>query len=181
MSEEIIQQLKNQIKLLQQDVQTRDVSILELQEKASLLKLENDSYNIFSAYPSGLSDDEKKEYDEQCQRQKEEVENSLDDEEKKEYDNDMELEDILINNALILSQLQYETSELFHELKGGNLSEDKYKEYKKHKRNFYAAIDSFYRIYDGGDKLYIFDILVQILRKQRRVYKLDEEIKELSK
>ncbi len=166
------------IKKIENENNEKEGKLIDLKEENDFLKLQIKSSNEVLGYKSDMSDDEKNKYDDECEEEAKHAENTLTEEMKKEYDEECDIEDKMINNALIISQLQYETSELFHELKE-EIDEEKYNDYKKQKRNFYAMIDTFYNLYQG-DKLYIFDILISILRKQRRVYKLDQEIKDLN-
>jgi hypothetical protein len=75
--------------------------------------------------------------------------------------------------------------------------ENDYIEYKKHKRSFYSIITHFYSNFKGEvntlsdlseeeteedlNKLIVFDVLIKLLKTQKRIYKLDEELKGLSK
>ena len=91
----------------------------------------------------------------------------------------MEKEDRLVECALMINQLQFEVSELFLTIKN-NLPEDKIEEYKKQKRNLYKMIDVFYNNFKGEDKFEVFDIITEIVEKERKVYELDEEIKNIN-
>ncbi|NBP58036.1 hypothetical protein EBU71_16155 [bacterium] len=59
-----------------------------------------------------------------------------------------------------------------------NIPTDKndYERYKVEKRNFYKMIEVFHEIYRGENKLDIFELLIKILRKQKKVYECDQEM-----
>jgi hypothetical protein len=111
---------------------------------------------------------------------------------------EVEAEERMVEIALEMNELHFECSEIFHIIKkglGAPLSEKDYQEYKKHKRNFYSIITFFYDNFksqynepidstdddeEGGNKLIVFDVLIKALKMQKRIYKLDEELKGLS-
>jgi len=177
-NETTIRALKNTIKTLEQASVIKDMEIFSLNERVSSLVAENKGYDTLFGFTEDMSMEDKIKYNEECEKEIEEAEASLDEDAKKEYYSELEKEDLLVKYALQINELQYETSELFLELKKG-VGEKNYAEYKKHKRNFYAMIEIFYKIYEEEDKLYIFDILIEALRKQRRVYKLDDCLKNI--
>ena len=180
-SEEIIfanNPLIDTIKTLQQTIKNKDIQILELSEKNDLLKSEIKSFDTLLGYSPNMTFQDKIEQNEKCEKEIEEARLSLDEASLKQYDEDMEKEDKLIENALRISELQFETSELFKEMKK-DIDEKDIVTYKKHKRSVYAIVDSLFSIYKGEDKFYFFDLLIDILEKQKSVYQLDNEIKNL--
>lgn len=174
-----VPELLNVIKNLEKTNVEKDIKIFDLNERVNALIEENKSYDNLMGYTGDMTMEDKVRHNEECKKEIEEAEATLDEETKKEYYSDLEKEDMLVEYALQINQLQFETSELFHEMKD-KVEEKDYQEYKKYKRNFYAMIETFYKIYGGEDKLYIFDILIEIMRKQRLVYKLDDCIKEMN-
>jgi len=97
---------------------------------------------------------------------------------RKEVENDIEKEDKLINLGLEISRLQFEISELFHLLKK-DLTDVEYERYKAEKRAYYKIIEVLHSIYKGPNKLDIFDILIKIIKKEKRVYECDSELANL--
>lgn len=97
---------------------------------------------------------------------------------RKEVESDIEKEDKLINLGLEINRLQFEISELFHLFKK-DLTDVEYERYKTEKRNYHKIIEVLYSIYKGENKLDIFDILVKILKKEKRVYECDTELENL--
>ena len=119
---------------------------------------------------------------------------------KREQLAEIENEERMVDIALEMNELHFECSELFKIIKkglGGHLSEEEYIDYKKHKRNFYSIITHFHSNFSNTDtlisdisedeveedvnKLVVFDVLIKVLKTQKRIYKLDEELKGLSK
>ena len=96
---------------------------------------------------------------------------------RKEIESDLEKEDQIVNLGVKISRLQYEISEYFHMIRQ-DIPTDKndYERYKVEKRNFYKMIEVFYDIYKGENKLDIFELLIKILRKQKKVYECDQEM-----
>lgn len=177
-NETTIRDLKNLVKTLEQSNVMKDMELFSLREQMNTIVAENKSYDTLFGFTEDMTFEEKVKYNDDCEKEIEEAEASLDEETKKEYYSELEKEDLLVEYALQINQLQYETAELFSEIKRC-VPDGSYNEYKKQKRAFYAMIELFYKIYEGDDKLYIFDVLIEALRKQRRVYKLDDLIKNI--
>ncbi len=156
----------------------KDVEILERDEEISCLKCEIKAFDNLMGYDPNMSYDDKVKYNEECEKELENAETNLDLSTKRTYQSDMEKEDRMIDCALEINELQFEVSELFKSLKI-NIDETIHEEYKKHKRAFYRLIDFFYNNYKGEEKVEIFDILIDMLDKEKKVYELDEEIKNI--
>lgn len=188
---ETISKLLNQIKDL-------EVELLTQRERADKLQIQNDEYDKLMGYKNNMTYEDKLKHNEDSEQTFKDMvdameENSI----KRQFMEDTEQEEKMIDLALEVNQLQFECSELFHTFKECISNDDTYNEYKKHKRNFYSMIRFFYELYipkeeDCSDttdvddthhnvtKDKVFLILISALRKQRRIYKLDEELKGLS-
>lgn len=169
-------------------------------EKSSYLKAENEGYNRLMGYKNDMTYEEKLKHNQEKEREQKEIENSLEENSvKREYLAEIENEERMVDIALEMNELHFECSELFKVIKkglGGHLSENEYIEYKKHKRNFYSLITHFYsnftntnslisdisedEVEEDLNKMIIFDVLIKLLKRQKRIYKLDEELKGLS-
>jgi hypothetical protein len=186
--EELIERIK--------DLETQ---LLIETEKSSYLKAENEGYNRLMGYTSEMSYEEKLKYNKDREKEEEDLANSLEENSlKREYLAEVEAEERMVDIALEMNELHFECSEIFHIIKkglGAPLSEKDYQEYKKHKRNFYSIITFFYENFkiqhnepidstddddDGINKTIVFDVLIKALKMQKRIYKLDEELKGLS-
>jgi hypothetical protein len=186
--EELIERIK--------DLETQ---LLIETEKVSYLKAENEGYDRLMGYTSEMSYEEKLKYNKDMEKEEENLINSLEENSlKREYMAEVEAEERMVEIALEMNELHFECSEIFHIIKkglGAPLSEKDYQEYKKHKRNFYSIITFFYDNFksqynepidstdddeEGGNKLIVFDVLIKALKMQKRIYKLDEELKGLS-
>lgn len=89
-------------------------------------------------------------------------------------------EDRIVYLGVKISRLQYEISECFHAIRDGIMQDqNEYERYKIEKRNFYKFVDTFYNIYRGENKLDVFDILIKILKKEKKIYQCDSEIEKL--
>jgi hypothetical protein len=173
-----MEELQQTIYELQNIIFQKDVEILEKDEEISFLKNESIAMDKLLGYEPNMSYDEKVKYNEEAEKELEEAELNLDISTKRKYDSDMEKEDRLIECALGINELQFDVAELFKTLKT-NIDNTKYEEYKKHKRAFYAMIDFFYTNYTGEERIDIFDLLIEMLEKEKGVYELDEEIKNI--
>lgn len=186
--EELIERIK--------DLETQ---LLIETEKTSYLKAENEGYNRLMGYTDNMSYEEKLKYNKDREKEEEDLANSLEENSlKREYLAEVEAEERMVDIALEMNELHFECSEIFHIIKkglGAPLSEKDYQEYKKHKRNFYSIITFFYENFktqhnepiDSADddddccnKSIVFDVLIKALKMQKRIYKLDEELKGLS-
>ena len=186
--EELIERIK--------DLETQ---LLIETEKVSYLKAENEGYDRLMGYTSEMSYEEKLKYNKDMEKEEENLINSLEENSlKREYMAEVEAEERMVEIALEMNELHFECSEIFHIIKkglGAPLSEKDYQEYKKHKRNFYSIITFFYDNFksqynepidstdddeEGGNKTIVFDVLIKALKMQKRIYKLDEELKGLS-
>ena len=146
--------------------------------------------------------EEKLKHNQDKEREQKEIENALEENSvKREYLAEIENEERMVDIALEMNELHFECSELFKIIKkglGGHLSEEEYIDYKKHKRNFYSIITHFHsnfiskpadtlisdisedEVEEEVNKLVVFDVLIKVLKTQKRIYKLDEELKGLS-
>jgi hypothetical protein len=187
--EELIERIK--------DLETQ---LLIESEKTSYLKAENEGYNRLMGYKNDMTYEEKLKHNQDKEREQKEMENSLEENSvKREYLAEIENEERMVDIALEMNELHFECSELFKIIKkgiGGHLSEEEYIDYKKHKRNFYSIITYFHSNFTNTDtlvsdisedeveedvnKLVVFDVLIKLLKTQKRIYKLDEELKGLS-
>lgn len=189
--EELIERIK--------DLETQ---LLIETEKSSYLKAENEGYNRLMGYRNDMTYEEKLKHNQEKEREQRDIENSLEENSvKREYLAEIENEERMVDIALEMNELHFESSELFKVIKkglGGHLSEEEYIEYKKHKRNFYSLITYFQsnftkvndplisdisedEVEEDINKLIVFDVLMKVLKTQKRIYKLDEELKGLSK
>jgi len=93
----------------------------------------------------------------------------------------------MIELALEINRLQFEIGELFVDIKN-NIKTDKYDEFKKSKKYWNQLIENLYENYLSEDdidkegyinKLSLFDILILILKKTKKCYSYDEELKYL--
>jgi hypothetical protein len=99
---------------------------------------------------------------------------------RQEIESDLIKEEKITNLGVKISRLHYEISEYFHMIRQGITSEKSdYERYKMEKRNLHKTIETFYTIYQGENKLDVFDILIKILRKQKKVYQCDQEMTQL--
>ena len=106
--------------------------------------------------------------------------NELSSEIRQEIESDLIKEEKITNLGVKISRLHYEISEYFHMIRQGITPEKSdYERYKMEKRNLYKTIETFYTIYQGENKLDVFDILIKILRKQKKVYQCDQEMTQL--
>lgn len=176
---ESIENYMDKIKNLEKSIKEKDIEIFELNEKIDTMKFEQTNYDKLIGFDSSMSCQDKINSSKESEKRVEEALTRLDEEQLKEYQSDIEKEDRLVECALMINQLQFEVAELFQTIKK-NLSEDKIEEYKKQKRNLYKMIDMFYNNFKGEDKFEIFDIIVEIVEKERKVYELDEEIKNIN-
>ena len=187
--EELIERIK--------DLETQ---LLIETEKSSYLKAENEGYNRLMGYKNDMTYEEKLKHNQDKEREQKEIENALEENSvKREYLAEIENEERMVDIALEMNELHFECSELFKIIKmglGGHLSEEEYIDYKKHKRNFYSIITHFHSNFTNTDtllsdisedeveedvnKLVVFDVLIKVLKTQKRIYKLDEELKGLS-
>ena len=188
--EELIERIK--------DLETQ---LLIETEKSSYLKAENEGYNRLMGYKNDMTYEEKLKHNQDKEREQKEIENALEENSvKREYLAEIENEERMVDIALEMNELHFECSELFKIIKkglGGHLSEEEYIDYKKHKRNFYSIITHFHsnftkntdtlisdisedEVEEDTNKLVVFDVLIKVLKTQKRIYKLDEELKGLS-
>jgi hypothetical protein len=166
------QQLIDEIK----DLEGR---LLIATEKIELLNLQHRQYDSLMGYHNDMTYEERFKHNLDSERDIKDVEDSLEENSiKREYLEETEVGDRMVDIALEINQLQFDCAETFHPLKEG-LKEDseEYKQYKRHKNNFYAFISYFY---ENGKKS-VFDVLSLATRLQKKIYTLDEEMKELSK
>jgi hypothetical protein len=188
--EELIERIK--------DLETQ---LLIETEKSSYLKAENEGYNRLMGYKNDMTYEEKIKHNQEKEKEQRDLENALEENSvKREYLAEIENEERMVDIALEMNELHFECSELFKIIKkglGGHLSEEEYIDYKKHKRNFYSIITHFHSNFSNTDtlisdisedeveedinKLVVFDVLIKVLKTQKRIYKLDEELKGLSK
>jgi hypothetical protein len=194
-----IEKLQQTIQDLNKIIHQKNVEILEKDELISNLENEISSINELMGYSPDMTYEEKIKFHEECEKDLEEAELSLDESTKRAYENDMEREDRMIECALEINELQFEVSEIFKTLKSC-INKNKHEDYKKYKRNFYAMLDFFYHNYrphgsnsdEGRDpskgdlgscneeeKIDVFDLISEIVDKEKRVYELDEEIKNI--
>jgi hypothetical protein len=165
--------LKLTINQLNNKITEKDTTILELNEKIN--HIENEK-NIIENYLGN----------ETLQEEKDMIE-SAEPSAITTYQEDVQKEDRMIEIALQINKLQYEIGELFKDIKQ-NIKTDKTDEYKKNKKLWYEIIDSLYENYipktDDDKETYIdknelFDKLILILKKQKKSYIYDEELKYL--
>ena len=96
---------------------------------------------------------------------------------RREIESDLEKENQIVDLGVKISRLQYEISEYFHMIRQNiSIEQNDYERYKVEKRNFYKMIEVFHEIYKGENKLDVFELLIKILRKQKRVYECDQEM-----
>lgn len=190
--EELIERIK--------DLETQ---LLIETEKSSYLKAENEGYNRLMGYKNDMTYEEKLKHNQDKEKEQRDIENALEENSvKREYLAEIENEERMVDIALEMNELHFECSEIFKVIKkglGGHLSENEYIDYKKHKRNFYSIITHFHsnfkvvspvesllsdisedEIEEDVNKLVVFDVLIKVLKTQKRIYKLDEELKGLS-
>ncbi len=192
---------KNQTKEeLIERIKDLETQLLIETEKSSYLKAENEGYNRLMGYTDNMTYEEKLKYNKDKEKDQEDLKNSLEENSlKREYLAEVEAEERMVDIALEMNELHFECSEIFHIIKkglGAPLSEKEYQEYKKHKRNFYSIITFFYENFKNthtpeevestdddantSGKMTVFDVLIKVLKMQKRIYKLDEELKDLS-
>lgn len=152
--------------------------LLESNEKIDKLITQSKEYDSFFGYSNNMSFEDKLNHTKSCEEEIKLVEESLDEDIKHNYIKENEIGDRMVDIALEMNQIHFDCAELFHPIKD-NISEEEYKLYKKHKRNFYAMISCFYDI-KKNNKEEVFDILLRAIRMQKRVYSLDNELKNLS-
>jgi hypothetical protein len=144
--------------------------IKDLEDKINDLESDKEYYN-FLYHKDDDEDTEDTETECETETEIEIVSSDI----RKELESDLEKEDRLIELGLEINRLQFEISEHFHQIKKELLDGD-YERYKIEKRNFYKMIDVLYNIYQGKDKFEIFNILITILSKQKKVFEYDHEI-----
>ena len=160
-------------------IKEKDVELFTMREQLEFVLQENASYDMLMGYSPNMTYSEKLKLNEDSERELERAKNCLDSATLKEYESAIEKEDRLIDCALEQNQLQFEISELFKNIKR-SVREESYEDYKKYKRSFYTLIDGMYKIVEEPiEKIDMFDILIDVIEKQKKVYQIDEEIKNL--
>ena len=162
-----------------EEIKDLEGRLLTATERNELLILQNNQYDSLMGYREGMTYEEKLKHNMDSEKELRDVEDSLEENSMtREYLEETEIGDRMVDVALEINQLQFDCSEVFHPLKEG-LKEDseEYRQYKRHKNNFYAFISYFY---EHGKKE-VFDLLLNATRLQKKIYTLDEEMKELSK
>ena len=167
-------------------VREKEMEIFNLKEQIDFVMQENASYDKLMGYSPHMTYQDKLKLNEDSERELERAKTCLDDESLKEYELAVEREDRLIDCALEQNQLQFEISEMFKQIKE-YIGEEDYEEYKKYKRSYYTMIDGLYKMIasdtvleNHGQRMEMFDVLSDILEKHKKVYELDEEIKNLN-
>ena len=163
-----------EIKELTQKCNSYESKIKDLEEKIEELESDKEYYTF-------LYEKEPEEIEEDTENTETDLETDIEyasSDIRKEVENDIEREDKLINLGLEISRLQFEISELFHLLKK-DLTDVEYERYKTEKRSYYKLIEVLHSIYKGPNKLDIFDILIKIIKKEKRVYECDSELANL--
>jgi len=154
---------QDEIENLHQTIEKLNKIIKEQEDKIDELESEKEAYNFFYR---------EEEPDEFVQ------DNDFEDassEIRKDIEDNIEKEDKIINLGLDISRLQFEVSELFHLIKR-DLTENEYERYKMEKRNFYKTVNVFYDIFKNEDRLEVFNILIKILKKQKKIFDYDNQI-----
>jgi len=183
-------------------IHDRNIELLNLKEQLDYLVEENASSDKLMGYSPNMSFQDKLKLNEESEKELERAKNCLSESVLRDYETEMEKEDRLIDCALEQNKLQFEIAELFKSIKS-QINDENIEEYKKYKRNFYTIIDGFCKIISTGTpiatgvpsqgrvlgassarnspatKLDMFDTLIEILEKQKKVYELDDEIKNL--
>jgi len=164
----------NEIKQLTEKCNSYETKIKDLEEKIEELESDKEYYTF-------LYEKEPEEIEEDTENTETDLETDIEyasSDIRKEVENDIEKEDRLINLGIEISRLQFEISELFHLLKK-DITDVEYERYKTEKRSYYKLIEVLHSIYKGPNKLDIFDILIKIIKKEKRVYECDAELSNL--
>ena len=160
-------------------IKEKDVELFTMREQLDFVLQENASYDKLMGYSPNMTYQDKLRLNEESEKELERAKNCLDSDSLKEYETAVEKEDRLIDCALEQNQLQFEIAELFKQIKEF-AGDESYEEYKKYKRNFYTIVDGLYKIIEEpSSKIEMFDVLNEIIEKHKKVYELDEEIKNL--
>lgn len=176
--------LKITINQLKNDLDIKNNLINDLKQKLSNIETENYALDKIMGYEN-MTLEEKLIHQKESQKEENELLLSAEASAIKDYESDIEKEDRMVELALEINRLQFEIGELFTNIKT-NIKTDKYDEYKKNKKYWHNFIDSMYDIYMSKedeskegyiDKSELFDKLLIILRKQKKCYMYDEELK----
>jgi hypothetical protein len=171
-SQKELDETYQEIKQLTEKCKSYETKIKDLEDKIEDLESDKEYYKFLYEEPEIEEDTENTETD---------IETDVEyasSEIRKEIENDIEKEDKLINLGLEINRLQFEISELFHLFKK-DITDIEYERYKTEKRNYYKLIEVLNSIYKGENKLDIFDILIKIIKKEKRVYECDLELENL--
>ena len=173
-SQKQLDEAHNEIENLTKKCNTYETKIKELEDKIDELESDKEYYTF-------LYEKEPEEIEEDTENTETDLETDIEyasSDIRKEVENDIEKEDKLINLGLEISRLQFEISELFHLLKK-DITDIEYERYKIEKRSYYKLIEVLHSIYKGSNKLDMFDILIKIIKKEKRVYECDSELANL--
>jgi hypothetical protein len=175
------QQVKSETTLTESEIENLHLTIEKLnkiikdqEDKIEELESEKEAYQFFCREEE--SDDI---HGEPSDEQNIKLENIIADdassEIRKDIEDNIEKEDRIISLGLEISRLQFEVSELFHVIKR-DLTENEYERYKMEKRSFHKMVNVFYDIFKHEDKLEVFNILIKILKKQKKIFDYDNQI-----
>lgn len=161
---------ENEIENLHLTIEKLNKIIKDQEDKIDELEAEKEAYHFFCREEE--SDDVP---GEPSDEQNIHLENEVIDDASSEIRKDIEKEDRIINLGLEISRLQFEVSELFHVIKR-DLTENEYERYKMEKRSFHKMVNVFYDIFKHENKLEVFNILIKILKKQKKIFDFDNQI-----
>lgn len=161
---------ENEIENLHLTIEKLNKIIKDQEDKIDELEAEKEAYQFFCREEE--SDDVPGEPSDEPNIH---LENADIDDASSEIRKDIEKEDRIINLGLEISRLQFEVSELFHVIKR-DLTENEYERYKMEKRSFHKMVNVFYDIFKHEDKLEVFNILIKILKKQKKIFDFDNQI-----
>lgn len=157
---------ENEIDNLRQTIEKLNKIIKDHEDKIEELESEKEAYNFFY---------NRDELDECPVTSADSCTYEVSSEVRKEIEDNIEKEDRIINLGLEINRLQFEVSELFHVIKK-DLNENEYERYKMEKRNFHKMVNVFYDIFKNENKLEVFNILIKILKKQKKIFDYDCQI-----
>jgi hypothetical protein len=166
--------LREEIIKLKELLHKKNEDTNNLYARIEELEFNQKSYDILLGYTEDMSFDEKCNINEKIKLEEETILSNLSEQEKEEYDNNINKEHRMIFLGIEISRLQFEINELFQNIKE-DLNEDAYIIYKNEKKAFLNSISTFYNLYKY-DKDDLFDILLNIIRKQKKIYQYDYEL-----
>jgi hypothetical protein len=169
--------ISNFIHKLQMEIKKKDLELFELQEQLDSKIKEIKEYDKLFGYNNDMSMKQKKQHSKKCDKDEKKIDKILKDVNpsiKEEYENDLQLENDLIDLALLQNQLQYEIHEHFQIIKHNLKNQDTYKPFKN---EILKQIQIGYEDTKEENKNEFFENLNDIIEKQIQVYEIDEKIK----